>query len=88
MAITPRLESTKRVTHEGVGEFLVCTIVFEEDGVAVSDPHEHLIPLHERAWTEAEISAELGRIARRRVEIINLKRSQSIDTSQIAIGTS
>lgn len=86
MAITARLESVEKLTHEGVGEFLKCAIAFEENGVAVADPHEHLIPLHERLWTEADISAELARVAQRRIERLNMVRAQSLDLAAISVG--
>lgn len=86
MAITARLESVQEVVHAGVGEFLNCTIAFEEDGVAVADPHEHLIPLHERAWSEAEISRVLGMVARKKIEGLNMVRAQSLDLTAISVG--
>lgn len=85
MAITATLHGTERVVIEGDGEFLRCSIRFEEDGVQVGDLHPHLIPLHARVWTEAAISAELGRVARDRIEALNLVRSQTLDETKITV---
>lgn len=87
MAITARLASVEELIHDGVGEFLRCTIAFEENGVAVAEPREHLIPLHERLWTEAEVSAELGRVAQSWIEGLNMVRAQSLDLTAINVGS-